>query len=162
MSSLGSPPHSHRPAPHPPDEDASLRIEGPGIGVVCLDVKTLNALPALEQADCYIVSTGHGTSGPFSFSGPSLATVANHCEIQPFNFVEVSSGDGFFTVLKRQEVLESRLGQTAMLALAKDGQPLSRAQGLVRLIVPTERNDALKQVKWISKIQFKTDTCNCP
>jgi hypothetical protein len=29
---------------------------------------------------------------------------------------------------------------------------LTRAQGLVRLIVPHERDDALRQVKWVTRI----------
>jgi hypothetical protein len=33
-----------------------------------------------------------------------------------------------------------------------EGQPLTREQGLVRMIVPSERDDALRQVKWVGKI----------
>lgn len=151
------PPHSHDPLQDPPGEDASLQVQGPGTGSIYMDVKRLKGLPAIEQPGCFIVSTGHGTSGPFVFTGPTLATLACHCGIQHYNYVKVSSGDGFFTFLTQREVQVSLLGRSAMLALEKDGQALSRAQGLVRLVVPTERNDALKQVKWISQIEFKTD-----
>ena len=40
-----------------------------------------------------------------------------------------------------------------LLALEIDGRPLSRAQGLVRLVVPGETDDALRQVKWVSEIR---------
>ncbi|MCB0075748.1 MAG: molybdopterin-dependent oxidoreductase [Caldilineaceae bacterium] len=40
----------------------------------------------------------------------------------------------------------------SLLAITLDGQPLTREQGLVRLIVPTETDDALKQVKWVAEI----------
>jgi hypothetical protein len=33
-----------------------------------------------------------------------------------------------------------------------NGQPLTRAQGLIRLIVPAETDDALRQVKWVTQI----------
>jgi hypothetical protein len=33
-----------------------------------------------------------------------------------------------------------------------DGAALTREQGLVRLIVPSERDDALRQVKWLATI----------
>ncbi|MEZ4676314.1 MAG: hypothetical protein R2932_18990 [Caldilineaceae bacterium] len=38
------------------------------------------------------------------------------------------------------------------MALTLDRQPLTREQGLIRLVVPTERDDALKQVKWVAEI----------
>ena len=37
-----------------------------------------------------------------------------------------------------------------------DGQPLTRDAGLVRLIVPSETDDALRQVKWISHIEVRS------
>jgi hypothetical protein len=39
-----------------------------------------------------------------------------------------------------------------LLATARDGIPLTRADGLVRLIDPRETNDALRQVKWVAEI----------
>ena len=44
-----------------------------------------------------------------------------------------------------------------VLAYALDGQLLSRAQGLVRLIVPSERDDALRQVKWVREVRVVGD-----
>ncbi len=40
----------------------------------------------------------------------------------------------------------------SLLAYIKDGVSLTRAQGLVRLIVPSETDDALRQVKWVGRI----------
>jgi DMSO/TMAO reductase YedYZ molybdopterin-dependent catalytic subunit len=39
-----------------------------------------------------------------------------------------------------------------LLAYMLDGAPLARGQGLVRLIVPSETDDALRQVKWLATI----------
>ncbi len=148
-------PHSHEPNAHPPSDDAKLQVTGPGLAPLVLAVEALMDLPAMEQADCYIVSTGHGTSGPFRFAGPALSAVAAHCGIADFQSARVTSGDGFYTILTAPEIAESRPGHTVMLALMKDGQALTRAQGLVRLVVPTEKDNALKQIKWISHIDFR-------
>jgi hypothetical protein len=37
----------------------------------------------------------------------------------------------------------------------RDGQKLTRRQGLVRLIVPREKDDALRQVKWVGRIVIR-------
>jgi hypothetical protein len=34
-----------------------------------------------------------------------------------------------------------------------DGAPLSRRQGVVRLVVPSEVDDALRQVKWVAAVR---------
>ncbi len=156
MAHSESNPRSHIPHSHPPSENPSLRITSAGMGPICLGINALSALPTLEQSDCYIVSTGHGTSGPFRFAGPTLATLASHCGIAEYDSVRITSGDRFFTILTAQEIALSQPGSAAMLALYLDGQPLTREQGLVRLIVPTEKRDALKQIKWVSRIEFKT------
>ena len=41
-----------------------------------------------------------------------------------------------------------------LLAYTLDGAPLTREQGLVRLIVPSETDDALRQVKWLATIRI--------
>ncbi len=156
MGHSESSPRSHIPHSHPPGKNPSLRITVPGMESICLGIDALSALPALEQTDCYIVSTGHGTSGPFRFAGPTLAALASRCGIAEFESVRVTSGDRFFTILTAQEVALSHPGSAVMLALYLDGHPLTREQGLVRLIVPTEKRDALKQIKWVSHLEFRT------
>ena len=156
MGPSESNPRSHIPHSHPPGKNPSLRITAPNLEPICVGIDALSALPALEQTDCYIVSTGHGTSGPFRFAGPTLAALASRCGIAEFESVRVTSGDRFFTILTAQEVALSHPGSAVMLALYLDGHPLSREQGLVRLIVPTEKRDALKQIKWVSHLEFRT------
>ena len=65
--------HSHDPNPEPPPGDATIAARLPDGATVQLSVATLRALPYREIGDCYIVSTGHGTSGPFVFGGVTLA-----------------------------------------------------------------------------------------
>jgi hypothetical protein len=130
---------------------------GPGGGETTLGVSDLQRLPVAIVDDCTIVSTGHGTSGPFAFTGVRLADVmAAYVDPgQSWSQVEVISGDGFGTRLRREEMdLPGPSGQI-VLAYAVDGAPMTRAQGLVRLIVPAETDDALRQVKWVSQITVR-------
>jgi DMSO/TMAO reductase YedYZ molybdopterin-dependent catalytic subunit len=146
-------PHSHEPNPEPPGNDPSFRLVLPDGTEREVSVADLKALPATTVPNCSIVSTGHGTSGPFAFTGVTLTDfiaaywngVAGQYE------VEVVSGDGFGTHLAAAE-LSLPHGRSPLLSYAIDGEPMSRRQGLVRLIVPGERDDALKQVKWVREI----------
>ena len=65
------------------------------------------------------------------------------------------SGDGFGTRVSKEELLAAGQAGQHLLAYAIDGQPLTRAQGLVRLIVPSETDDALRQVKWVAEVNVR-------
>ena len=148
-------PHSHEPNPSPPGNDSTVHIWTPGAPAsVRFPLARLQALPPHSVQDCFIVSTGHGTSGPFHFRGPLLSTLAAACGVARFAQVAIISGDGFGTRLTAQEVLADPAQGPVLLALWRDGTPLTRQQGLVRLIVPAETDDALKQIKWVAQIQF--------
>jgi DMSO/TMAO reductase YedYZ molybdopterin-dependent catalytic subunit len=146
-----SPPHSHDPNPAPPSADATfvLRV---GPEAVRLTPDDLWQLPQQRVTDCMILSTGHPPSGPFTFSGVAiLALIERYVNIN-WAAVDVKSGDGFGARLTAVE-LRRDLERPALLALTIDGQPLTRVEGLVRLIVPSETDDALRQVKWVSEIR---------
>ena len=146
--------HPHDPNPAPPGEDASFLLISPDGVAHSLSVEALQKLPFCEIENCYIVSTGHGTSGPFRFGGVRLLTVLNALlpTNQPWSYVDVYSGDGFGTRIQAAELLHEHPERASLLAWQLDGTPLTRQQGLVRLIVPSETDDALKQVKWVSQI----------
>ena len=115
-------------------------------------VADLHALPAITVSDCYIVSTGHGTSGPFTFGGVRLLDFIAHLGIPAWQQVDVISADGFGTRLTRAELRQDPPHHPSLLVYQRNGQSLRREEGLVRLIVPTEKDDALKQVKWVAEI----------
>jgi DMSO/TMAO reductase YedYZ molybdopterin-dependent catalytic subunit len=114
-------------------------------------VDDLAALPQQEAHDCYIVSTGHGSSGPFRFSGVTLSALLAAHDVPVWTHADVVSADGFGTRVHHTELPMAT--RPILLALARDGAPLTRAQGLVRLIVPHEHDDALRQVKWVARIE---------
>ena len=68
--------------------------------------------------------------------------------------VDVVSADGFGTRLLPGDLADPPSGRPPLLAYALDGAPLTREQGLVRLIVPAEVDDALRQVKWVDAIRI--------
>jgi DMSO/TMAO reductase YedYZ molybdopterin-dependent catalytic subunit len=153
---------------------------------VAVTLQELAALPYVEAHDCFIVSTGHGTSGPFRFGGVRLrdllAWVLQGAADAPgegsgdsssgsssgsssesaavnntsaWQHADVVSADGFGTrVYPRdlEDVPDAGRERPVLLAYRMDGAPLSREQGLVRLVVPSEVGDALRQVKWVATV----------
>jgi DMSO/TMAO reductase YedYZ molybdopterin-dependent catalytic subunit len=148
--------HAHEPNPAPPTLATAFSLLRPLAPPQMLDVADLHRLPATTVPDCYIVSTGHGRSGPFRFTGVRLADLfAALLGVEyAWQHADVVSADGFGTRIFPSELAEERT-RPILMAYALDGAPLSRAQGLVRLIVPSETDDALRQVKWVAEIRIK-------
>lgn len=146
-----TPLHSHEPNPEPPTDDPTFAIIYRGRSE-SITPDFLLTMPQEMVDDCYIVSTGHGTSGPFEFGGVQLKAIIEKFVEPPWSTVDILSADGFRTRIRHDE-LERSAERPALLALSKDGEPLSRVEGLVRLIVPHETESALQQVKWISQLR---------
>lgn len=149
-------PHAHDPNLVTPPGDGRFEIVLPGRGPQTIQIAALRALPTVRLENCYIVSTGHGTSGPFTFEGPTLlALIRAHLPDDEWTQVEVISADGFGNRVTARELLNPDPAGPIALAHTLDGAPLRRDQGLVRLIVPSERDDALRQVKWVGRIRLR-------
>lgn len=146
-------PHSHEPNPAPPGDDPTFQFVGVDGRSRSLTIADLQRLPEITVPNCFIVSTGHGTSGPFTFTGAMLLAVVQAFCAEPWTEVEVISADGFGNRVYATELRKLDSASPILLAYAMNGQPLNRAQGLVRLIVPSERDDALRQVKWVSEVR---------
>lgn len=150
--------HPHEPNPAPPSPDAafvvrlSAALSVESVSQTTWQAADLHRLPYTLVRDCYIVSTGHGTSGPFSFGGVRLLDFMANLGIDAWQQVDVISADGFGTRLTRHMLAADPLHHPSLLAYMRNDQPLRREDGLVRLIVPTEKDDALKQVKWVAEM----------
>lgn len=164
-------PHSHEPNPLPPSPDADLTVhlpDGTAHRITPEALHSLDVIPAgnlpehapspkqVTVPDCYIVSTGHGTSGPFSFTGLRLLDLVNLLWAADWTQVEVVSADGFGTRALHTELAEPT-SRPVILAHTLDGRHLTRVGGLVRLIVPSETDDALRQVKWVAHVRIISD-----
>ena len=145
--------HAHEPNPLPPPGDGAFVVRLPGGEEQVVSPAALAALPQCEVPGCLIVSTGHGASGPFTFGGVRLADLLAQAA-GDWRSVDVVSADGFGTRLLPAHLADEGAGPI-LLALRCDGAPLTRAGGLVRLIVPSEREDALRQVKWVARVEIR-------
>ncbi len=148
-------PHSHDPNPETPPGDGRFVVQLPLGRDQPITLADLAALPQSRVDNALIVSTGHGTSGPFVFEGVALKTLVDALWTQPVESVEVVSVDGFGNRVFSAEIDTPTPNGPILLATHRDGQPLTRAQGLVRLIVPSETDDALRQVKWIGRVAIR-------
>ncbi|MCI0396069.1 MAG: molybdopterin-dependent oxidoreductase, partial [Chloroflexi bacterium] len=117
----------------------------------------LRTLPFTAVPNCFVVSTGHGTSGPFTFGGVTLLEFiyALAGREAAWSQVEVISADGFGTGILAGELAHPDPAGPILLSYTLDGRPMTRQEGLVRLIVPNEKDDALRQVKWVGRINLK-------
>lgn len=143
--------HAHEPNPAPPSADATLVLYCPDGQSISLTPDGLARLPQTDVPGCIIASTGHPPSGPFTFSGVRLADLVAAHGVSRWEYADIVSGDGFGARITAQEAHTAT--PPIILATAIDGMPLRRDQGLVRLIVPTESGDALRQVKWIARVE---------
>jgi hypothetical protein len=149
--------HSHDPNPAPPSADAGFRLVLPDGRAVSLNSTDLDHLPQVTVTDCLIISTGHGASGPFSFTGVRLEELVLAYWSGPWSAADVISADGFGNRVTAQELVSGAhpLDRPILLATRIDGTLMTRDQGLVRLVVPSERDDALRQVKWVARIEVR-------
>ena len=148
-------PHSHEPNLEPPSNDPAFVFVAPDGRQSVISPDLLEKLPQTSLPDCYIVSTGHGTSGPFEFGGVSLLDFVRSQLPAGSRWaqVEVISADGFGNRVMADELANPQPPERPIiLSYQIDGQKMTRQQGLVRLIVPTETDDALRQVKWVGRV----------
>lgn len=148
-------PHAHEPNPEPPSADSSFELVLPDGRSQTITVSDLEKLPETAVSNCFIVSTGHGTSGPFTFSGVTLLDFLQAYVSSPWSQAEVISADGFGNRIFAVELAQPDAAGPIILAYKVDGRPLTRQEGLVRMIVPSERDDALRQVKWLGMIRLR-------
>jgi hypothetical protein len=144
--------HSHEPNPAPSTTDPTLTLIRPDGTIATITLADLAARPQQSISECYIVSTGHGTSGPFRFDGVTLADLLEAYKISLWRYIDVISADGFGTRIQREEI-DRATSRPILFATVCNGEPLTRPQGLVRLIVPQETDDALRQVKWVARLE---------
>lgn len=149
-------PHRHDPNYDTPPGDGAFEVVLPTGEIQAVNLLDLQRLPVFTLDNCYIVSTGHGTSGPFRFTGARLIDLVRSLGVDTSSVgrLEIISADGFGNVLWPSELEPADPHATPLLAYCRDEQPLTRADGLVRLIVPTETTDALRQVKWVATIKL--------
>lgn len=137
-----------------PAGDASITFSLPDGRQSIWTVDDLRKLPH-TVLPAYYFSTDHGRHGPYRLEGVALrAAIA---AAWPEGWVEllVEGADGYGNRVRRGEVEDSAESAPILLCFASNGQPLTRAQGLVRLVVPGETDNALRQIKWVRRLLLR-------
>ncbi len=146
--------HAHEPNLQTPRGSAEITVYTAAGHKHLFTPDDLAALPLLHLPNCMIVSTGHGASGPFTFGGARLSDLL--AQVLPAEadwlFMDLAGADGFGTRLRPTDLAEVG-ARPILLAYLLNGIPLTRQQGLVRLIAPAETDDALRQIKWLQTIR---------
>ena len=142
-------PHSHDNNIAIPSDDPAITVSLPDGESRTLSLAALQALPATQYS--YSYTTDHGPHGPYIVGGVTLLALILSLWDGAWHEVEVLSADGFGNRIVASEV-SAPSGDPILLCYATDGEQLSRQHGLVRLVVPSETDNALRQVKWVQKI----------
>lgn len=140
-------PHSHSNNTTPPDDNTDISLLLPAGEVKTLTLEALQQYPATHFAYSYV--TDHGTHGPYQLTGVRLLDLLDGVS---WAQLEVISADGFGNRILREELGADNL---VMLYYASNGELLSRQNGLVRLVVPSETDNALRQIKWVREVRAK-------
>lgn len=143
--------HSHDNNTQVPGDDPSLAVHLPDGSTYSVTPADLRRLPPTTLKRHMIV-TDHGAHGPYALQGVALADLIDAYWSQPYSAVEVVSADGYGNRVYAAE-LTADAEEPILLSYASDGKPLTRRHGLVRLIVPSERDNALRQIKWVATIR---------
>ena len=142
--------HSHEPNLTPPVGDGSFAVTVAG-SQTTITADQLRTLPFTEIAAWCSARTGGGVGGAGGLGGGVRADCLAGLRpgAQGGRSVDIVSVDGFGARLTPADLTVHR---PPLLAWQIDHAVMSRKQGLVRLIVPSEVDDALRQVKWIGQI----------
>ena len=147
-------PSHHHNNPLPPDDNSDILLICSDAREYSLSPQDLQALPASSLQAQYF-HTDHGRHGPYNLLGVSLLALIQLKEgvTSPWQSIELISADGFGNRVLRQELEISP--QDFLLCYQSNGKPLTRENGLVRLVVASEQNSALRQVKWLRLIRVR-------
>lgn len=143
-------PHAHENNATPPSADPTWQLRLPDGRRRAITLEEMQRWPSFTLP-AYWLTTDHGVHGPYRATGVTLwDVIARHWD-GAWTQVEVVSADGYGNRLWRAEITEA--AEPPLLCYAWDGQLLTRPQGLVRLVVPSEKGNALRQVKWVEMVR---------
>ena len=149
-------PHSHDNNPEPPYIDPTLIFLAPNGDKKEISLADLMADYDQTVIPAYTYMTDHGMHGPYKLEGVGLLDLINQ-ELGPqaeWGEVEIISADEFGNRLYRDELVPAGFAPV-LLCHRSNNEQLRRIQGLVRLVVPSETDNALRQVKWVREIRVK-------
>ena len=145
-------PHSHANNALIPDADTTIFLNVLNQEIIEISLEYLQSDYQTSVLESYTYQTDHGRHGPYRLEGVRLIDLIGKYVSQgsEWNQVEVLSADGFGNRIYKTEILEA--SEAILLCFRSNGGALERQYGLVRLVVPFETDNALRQVKWVRTI----------
>ena len=123
----------------------------PGVDLLPFDPAKLEGLPRVE---CRVTEDGRAVT----YTGVALATILDRgskdAGTMPAlrslsdSVLLVRGADGYQAAVSAAEAAMDPKGERYLLAVARDGRPLAKGQGPVRLIVPGDP----KHVRWVREV----------
>lgn len=147
-------PHAHDNNSEPPSADPTLKFVHPNGRARLITLHQLAHDYPQTVLPAYTYTTDHGQHGPYRLGGVALADLIE-AELgeESYSQVEVISADGFGNRVWAAELKKPAAEETILLCISSNGQKLTRAQGVVRLVVPSETDNALRQIKWVATVR---------
>ncbi len=146
-------PHKHSNNTTAPEGNINIILHKTDGSSVELSLEQLQMNYPTSIIPAYTYVTDHGVHGPYKLEGVSLKDLVSKEVKTAWSELEVLSADGFGNRLSKEEVLAE--GDPIMLYFKTDGELLAKQHGLLRLVVPSETDNALRQIKWVKTINVK-------
>ena len=145
-------PHSHANNTLILDADTTIFLNVLKQKTIEINLEALQSNYQTSVLESYTYQTDHGRHGPYRLEGVRLVDlIGQHLpQESEWNQVEVLSADGFGNRIYKTELLEA--SEAILLCFRSNGGALERQHGLIRLVVPFETDNALRQVKWVRTI----------
>lgn len=137
-----------------PTGDDGIKICLPDGRQVTWGLDDLRRLP-LTVLPAHYFSTDHGRHGPYRLEGAALRDVVAALWVGEWSEVLIESADGYGNRVRCAEVGDSAEFAPILLCYASNGQTLTSAQGYMRLVVPSETDNALRQIKWVRRLTLR-------
>lgn len=145
-------PHAHPNNDQIPSNDTTIRLLLDGKFLRLLTLETLATYP--QHIVTYSYTTDHGVHGPYELAGVVLDALISADTYQSLREIEVVSADGFGNRIFVAELKQQT--QPILLCTHSNSSQLTRQRGLIRLLVPSETDNALRQIKWVETISLIT------
>jgi hypothetical protein len=140
----------------PPTREFALRDTNGG-SLTTIRQADIEALPQTHIPAAVMIGDCEGYHGIHTLDGAALATLLRkHLAVAdpaPYDrYVLVTSNDGYSAVYSFGELFNSRMGNQVVIAVRKDGQPLTPADGFA-MSVTGEDSTGGRSVRRIEKIE---------
>ena len=125
-----------------------------------LTVADLKEMIPVEINDLQMVCESGPHTGQSSYRGVLLTDILNKADVlfreheSPVRmYVTVISSDGYFVLFSYQELMNSSIGDQAVVIVERDGKPLGEHEGEIALISANDTIPGLRKMRYLQRIE---------